>query len=306
MVIGNLQIEPANSSSPMRNIPTDLLRAFVAVIDLKGYTRAGERLGRAQPTISLQIKRLQELVGTPLFDKENGGARLTEAGEIAAGYARRILALNDELVMKLARKDARGKLRIGLPNDYADQFLPKVMSGFGSEPASMAFDVTCDLSVNLLQEYREGLLDIVVAMTTDGAAEGAILSWRERLSWVSGDAAGGALRDPVRVVCYQEGCVYRRTILAALQRDGRPFDIVFTSPSLAGIEAALAASFGVSVLAERTIPARLRRLGPEAGLPLLPDAIVGIYVKPGSRQSEAQKLAARFAEVLAVPIAKAG
>jgi len=289
----------------MRNIPTDLLRAFLAVIDLKGFTRAGERLGRAQPTISLQIKRLQELVGAPLFEKESGGARLTEAGEITAGYARRILGLNDELVTKLARKDARGKLCIGLPNDYADQFLPRVIASYSAETDAMTFDVACDLSVHLLQEFREGRFDIVVAMTTDGPAEGAMISWRERLAWVAGPEMNGRAGEPVRIVCYQEGCLYRRTILAALQRDGRPFEIVFTSPSLAGIEAALAANFGVSVLAERTVPARLCKLGPEAQLPLLPDAVFGIYVRPGSRHSEAQKLAARFAEVLTLPIAQA-
>ena len=90
----------------MRSIPTDLLRAFVTVIDLKGFTRAGERLGRTQPAISLQMKRLQEIVGQPLFDKE-GGLGLTEAGEIVAGTARQILALNDEMMLKLARRDAR-------------------------------------------------------------------------------------------------------------------------------------------------------------------------------------------------------
>lgn len=282
----------------MRNVPTDLLRAFIAVIDLKGFTRAGERIGRAQPTVSLQIKRLQDLLGVRLFEKDSAGSRLTEAGEITAGYARRILSLNDELVLRLTRRDARGKLRIGLPNDYADHFLPKVIASFSSEYETMTLDVSCALSVSLLQDFRDGLYDIAIAMTTDGPAEGATAIWRERLAWVSGKGAVVRPGEPVRVVCYQEGCIYRRSILSSLQREGRAFDIVYTSPSLSGIEAALTANFGVTVLAERTIPSGLAQVDARAGLPALPDVVVGIYVRSGPRQGEAQKLAARFADVL--------
>ena len=84
----------------MRNIPTDLLRAFVTIIDLQGYTRAGEQLGRTQPAISLQMKRLQELLNVQLFVKD-GGAKLTEAGEIVASYARQMLSLNDAMLLRL-------------------------------------------------------------------------------------------------------------------------------------------------------------------------------------------------------------
>jgi hypothetical protein len=94
----------------------------VTIADLRGFTRAGERLGRSQPAMRLQMKRLQDLIGLSLFDKESGDAKLTEAGDVVAGYARRILALNDEMLIKLTRRDLRGKLRIGLPNDYADHF----------------------------------------------------------------------------------------------------------------------------------------------------------------------------------------
>ena len=113
----------------MRSIPTDLLRAFVTVIDLKGFTRAGERLGRTQPAISLQMKKLQDLVGQPLFAKEGAAGALTEAGETVAGYARQILALNDDMMLRLARRDTRGKLRLGITNDYADHFMPRLLSG---------------------------------------------------------------------------------------------------------------------------------------------------------------------------------
>lgn len=282
----------------MRSIPTDLLRAFVTIIDLRGYTRAGERLGRTQPAISLQMKRLQELMGVQLFDKDSGGAQITEAGEIVAGYARQILALNDEMMLRLARRDHRGKLRLGIPNDYADHFLPKIMAGLTDDRAGVTFDVVCDVSHELLKGLRDGRFDIVVAMTSDGPAEGAFMTWRETLTWVGApdlvDAVGA---EPLRVVCYPEGCLYRRNLLAALQREGRLFEIVYTSPSLAGIEAAVTTGFGITVLADRIVPEKLRPLASHARLPRLADVVVGVYVAENTRSTVAHSFAARFADM---------
>lgn len=283
----------------MRSIPTDLLRAFVTIIDLKGFTRAGERLGRTQPAISLQMKKLQDLLGTPLFSKEGGGAGLTEAGETVAGYARQILALNDDMMLRLARRDTRGKLRLGITNDYADHFLPRLLAGLTADGLGVTFDVTCDLSLELLKGLRDGRYDMVVAMTPDGPAEGAFMTWRESIVW-----AGGAMPppfgggEPVRLVCYPEGCLYRRAMLSALQREGRAFEVVYATPSQSGIEAAVTSGFGVTAIAGRVLPGSLRALGIEAGLPRLADVVVGIYLAEGRNRSVvAQSLAARFADM---------
>lgn len=280
----------------MRDIPTDLLRAFIAIIDLKGFARAGDQLGRTQSAISLRMKRLQEIIETPLFTKE-GGTQLTEEGEIVAGYARQILALNDGMLVKLARRDSGGRLRLGMPNDYADHFLPRLMSGLGAEDSGLAFDVVCGLSYELLQGLRDDLYDIVIAMTPDGPAQGAFMTWRERLVWVGRSADRPNAREPVRIVCYPEGCLYRRAMLTAMQREGRPFSVVYVSPSLNGIEAAVSTGFGVSVLAERILPGNVQRIGPQAHLPVLSDVVVGIYLNPSAQTGVAKSFAARFADM---------
>lgn len=283
----------------MRSIPTDLLRAFVAVIDLRGFTRAGERLGRTQPAISLQMKRLRDLLEVQLFAEDGGGPRLTEEGEIVAAYARQILTLNDEMMLRLHGRDLRGKLRLGIPNDYADHFLPRLMAGLPHDLSGISFDVVCDVSHELLKGLREGRFDIVVAMTPDGPAEGAFMTWRERLAWVGSTTVTPppGESEPLRIVCYPEGCLYRRNMLTALQRDGRRFDIVYASPSLAGIEAAVATGFGLTVLAERIVPDRLRDLAPPQGLPRLADVVVGIYIGGKARSTVAQSFAARLADM---------
>jgi DNA-binding transcriptional LysR family regulator len=283
----------------MRNIPTDLLRAFIAIIDLRGFTRAGEQLGRTQPAISLQMKRLQETLGVSLFAKDSGGTKLTEEGEIVAGYARQILNLNDGLMLKLARRDGVGTIRIGIPNDYADYFLPRLMRELDLAASGIYFNVECGLSHELLRGLREDRFDVVVAMTPDGPAEGAFMTWREKLSWVGGRDNAPNLEEPLRIVCYQEGCNYRRSMLSALQRDGRNFSIVYVSPSLAGIEAAVAGGFGITVLSERIIPEKLTSFAPQDSLPRLSDVVVGIYLNDRRKSAPALSFAARFADMFA-------
>ena len=286
----------------MRSIPTDLLRAFGTIIDLRGYTRAGGQLGRTQPAISLQMKKLQDLLGVSLFAKE-GGTQLTEQGELVAGYARQILALNDEMMLKLSSRESTGKLRLGIPNDYADHFLPRLMASLARDGADLTFDVVCDISHNLLEGMRKGQYDIVVAMTPDGPSEGAFMTWKEQLTWVDATGRGDGLagsqeKGPLRIVCYPEGCLYRRNMLTALERDGRSFEIVYTSPSLSGLEAAVGAGFGMTVLARRIVPSALRVVEPAAHLPRLADVIVGIYVSADRKRSAvARSFAARFADM---------
>ena len=280
----------------MRNIPTDLLRAFVTIIDLQGYTRAGEQLGRTQPAISLQMKRLQELLNVQLFVKD-GGSKLTEAGEIVASYARQMLALNDAMLLRLQSRDGGGKLRLGIPNDYADHFLPRLMTGLSPDDNNISFDVVCGISHELLKGLRDDLFDIVIAMTPDGPAQGAFMTWREKLTWVGNGADAAKVVDPLRIVCYQEGCLYRRSMLTALQRDGRNFSIVYVSPSLHGIEAAVSTGFGITALSERIVPTKLTRLGPEAHLPPLADVVVGIYLNEKTKSAAAKSFAARFADM---------
>lgn len=283
----------------MRSIPTDLLRAFVTIIDLRGYTRAGEQLGRTQPAISLQMRRLQDLLGVQLFTKDGNGTSVTEAGELVAGYARQILALNDEMQLRLSDKRTHGKLRLGIPNDYADHFLPRLMQGFAADYRGIAFDVVCDVSHALLKGLRESMFDVVVAMTPDGPAEGAFMTWREPLAWV-GNSVVANDDEALRVVCYPEGCLYRRNMLSALQRDGRSFEIVYTSPSLAGLEAAISTGFGVSVLARRILSERLVEIN-DRNLPRIADVVVGIYVGEKARTPAVQSFAARFADMF-VPV----
>lgn len=257
-------------------IPTELLRTLVAVADAGGITRAADRLGRTQPAISLQIKRLEETVGRPLFDRATRGFALTPDGELLLGYARRILLLHDEAVARVARTEPAGAVRVGLPNDFAVTLLPRILGDFAAEFPEVSLEVGCALSHSLLGELDTGRWDIVVAMTGGEPHPAAAHMWEERLAWCG---AGGDGTGPVPLIVYPQGCTYRKRMIDALERAGREWRIAYTSASLAGLVAAVRAGLGVTALSERTVPADLVR--PGARLPRLGDVGVGLYVGEG-------------------------
>ena len=147
----------------LTNLPTDLLRTFIAVVELGGHSKAGAVLGRSQPAISLQIRRLEELVRTPLLMQEGRAIHTTPAGEALLSYAREMVRINDEAVRYFHRSDMQGVLRIGLPTDYAVAFLQNTLTTFLRQNADVELEIHCDLSRELHQHLRSDDLDIIVA-----------------------------------------------------------------------------------------------------------------------------------------------
>jgi len=263
----------------MITIPTELLRALVAVADAGGVTRAAEALGRTQPAVSLQIKRLEEAVGQKLFDRSNRAFGLTPAGGTMTGYARRILLLHDEAVARVMRPEPAGAVRVGLPNDFAVTFLPGILGKFSVEFPEVSLEVGCALSHSLLDALDAGDHEMVVAMTGAGGHPAAARIWRERLVWCGAKGVGADDGGPVPLIAYPEGCTYRKRMTDALERSGRAWRVVYVSPSLAGLTAAVQAGLGVTALSKHTAPAAL--ISASAGLPRLADVSVGLYVGEG-------------------------
>ena len=146
------------------NLPTDVLRTFLAVIDLGSFTKAGQLLGRTQPAISLQIRKLEELVGKTLMDTSGRNITLTREGESLARYSRQLLAMNDEIVARLHHKESIGNLRVGLPNDYAVAFFQTALANYSKLHPETEMSIQCDTSEQLLPMFERDELDIVVAM----------------------------------------------------------------------------------------------------------------------------------------------
>lgn len=284
----------------MQNIPTELLRAFIAVIDLKGFTRAGVHLGRSQPAISLQIKRLQDLVGAPLFGRENGGQTVTDTGRVVEAYARRILSLNDELVTKLTSREFTSTIRIGMAHEFAEYLLAKLLNRIGPRRRRLNLEVTRNSSSRLLASLREGSLDLVCAVAEAADSDDLSVHWSEPLAWIGLPELFTEASRPLPLVVYPEGCYFRSEMMRALARIKRTYEIVYTGESLSSLTAAWRSGFGVTALPVRSLEDddRRRFAGDSHGLPKLTDLASGIYVARSPLNPDAKMLASTFADLL--------
>ena len=174
------------------NFQTDLLRTFVSVIDLGAYTKAGDALGRTQPAISLQIRRLEELVGAPVIKQAGRTLLLTSEGEMLLSYAREILRLNDQAASYFNRAKMAGVVRVGLPNDYAVAFLQGVITEYTREHPEISLEIHCGWSADILDQLHGEELDLAVAMVNNERAQYLSRSWIERPIWAAAEI--GAVR----------------------------------------------------------------------------------------------------------------
>lgn len=263
--------------TPVTNLQTDLLRSFVTVVDLGGFTRAGETLGRTQPAISLQMRRLEELVGTPLFVPKSRSVELTEDGQVLLRYARDILRLNDEVASMLRGSAISGALRVGLPSDYAVMFLQGAITQYMRRHRGVTVEIHCELSPEILRKLDEDQLDIAVAMTTAGRTRLLSRAWVERPIWAVAPTLPVAKLSPVPLVVHPEGCAYRERMIEALKSAGRPWRIAYSGPGIAGLQNAVQSGVGVSALTGPTMTEGMRALGEDEGFPSLKEIRVGLF-----------------------------
>jgi DNA-binding transcriptional LysR family regulator len=239
------------------NLDIDLVRTFETVARLQSFTQAAERIGRQQSTISLQIARLEAALDTRLLERSPRSVRLTPGGVLLLEYARKLLDLNDEMVARFGEPPMTGLVRLGTPEDFATRHLPEVLARFAQAYPSVALEVTCDLTLNLLDRFREGAFDLVLAKQEPSAKAKGIRVWREPLVWVAGNRDLPHLGAPVPLVVSPQPCVYRKRATTALDKAGLPWRISYTCGALSGTIAAVKAGLGLAVLPKDMVPAGL-------------------------------------------------
>jgi DNA-binding transcriptional LysR family regulator len=267
----------------------DLLRAFVAVADSGGFTRAAERVGRTQSTISLQIKKLEDNLGHQLLQRDGRQLMLTPVGEILIVYAKRILQLAEEAAARVSEPEISGTVRLGTPEDFASFYLPQVLATFANAHPGVTLDVTCNFSFHLLDGFARGEFDLVLVKREPQGPQGGIAVWRDVLVWVGSPKYVIDPEQPVSLVLAPAPDVYRKRALAGLESVRRPWRVVFTSPSSEGLQAAVRAGLGITVLSKDMVPEGFVILDARHGLPILPDTEIALYRAPG-RLSQAAEL----------------
>ncbi len=245
----------------LTNLDLDLVRTFATIAGTGNFTRAAEALRRQQSTISLQVQRLESAVGQKLIERNPRSVKLTSEGETFLSYARRLLDLNDEVVSRVNEPHMHGTVRLGTPEDFATQHLPDVLARFTQAYPAVALEVTCDLTLNLLERFRRGAFDLtLIKRERAGAGPGGIRVWREPLVWVTSDREFWSAEGPLPLVVSPAPCVYRKRATEALDRADRAWRIAYTCGSLAGSIAAVKAGLGVTVLPKDMVPSGLHIL----------------------------------------------
>ena len=269
----------------------DLLRSFVAVSENGGFTRAAERVGRTQSTISLQIKKLEDNLGKRVFERDGRTLQLTPDGEVLLTYARRLLQIADEARARLTEPEIQGSVRLGTPEDFATVYLPDVLARFARNHPLVNLEVNCNFSFNLLEGFGRGEYDLVLVKREPQGPAGGTSVWRDTLVWVASPSVSLDSDGSIPLILAPAPDVYRKRALAALEAMGRQWRIVFTSPSSEGLLAAVRAGLGVTVLSKSMVPDGLKLLESAQGLPTLPDTEIALYLAPGALSLASQLLA---------------
>ena len=282
----------------------ELLRSFVSVVDARGFTRAGERVHRTQSTVSQQIRRLEVDLGHPLLIRSGKDVTLTEAGERLLSYARRLLALAEEARDVVSQPDNEGAIRLGVPEDFAAFRLAKLLAAFSRSHPNVRLDVRTDQSTQLRRDLERGELDLALFKRAAGES-GGIAVWPERVHWVtSKNHPRDTISGSVPLIGFPPGCLYRAGAIHALESAGRSWHMAYTSSNLSGIQAAIAAGMGLSILAEIAIQADHRVLTAKDGFAPIDKTEVALVAAPHASPATL-RLAERLAEFCEAVQAKA-
>jgi DNA-binding transcriptional LysR family regulator len=273
----------------------DLLRSFVSVVEAGGFTRAGARVHRTQSTVSQQIKRLEDDLGQVLLNRNGKDVTPTEAGERLLSYARRLLALAEEARDVVARKSPEGAVKLGIPEDFAAYRLAKLLASFSRAHPTLRLDVRAYQSLDLKRDLDRGEIDLALLKRSAGDG-GAIAAWPEQVYWVTSRNHPVDIKSPsLPLIGFPPGCLYRARAIHALESTGRAWHMSYTSSSLAGIQAAIAAGMGLGILSEMAIQADHRVLTASEGFARIERTELALVASPDASPATL-RLADRLAE----------
>lgn len=288
----------------------DLLRAFAYIAEEGSFTRAARRVGRTQSAVSMQVQRLEGLLGERLLCRGKGGTvQLTQHGQFLLARARELLALNDEIWTSFRTPAVQGTVRLGTPDDYALRYLPQILARFAERHPAVEVDVLCLPSSDLVERLRVGELDL--SLCSEGHEPPgwpAVPLSRGKLTWITSGAASDRAaphrRDPLPLALGEQ-CAWCLAAVRALEREGRRYRLAYRSSTQVGTHAPVLAGLAVTVSSTAWLPEGLRPVRPEEGLPELPEFGILMLKGPEARQPVTDALAAYIEETFRLEAARA-
>lgn len=253
----------------MNSLDSDLLRTFIAVADTGSVTLGAARILRTQSAASLQIKRLEETLGQPLFRRHGRGVSLTPLGEQLLPTARQVTTTLDATLRALTADAMTGRLGIGFPDDHSHGLLAQIIAAFSQSHPSVELEVICDISAQFPKLLANGTLDLAVyeVATADTPED---VMWQDQTHWVTSRHHDLLSRDELPVALFDRDCWWRDAALDALEAMQRPYRILYSSQSVQGIAAAVEAGIAIALMGSNALGDRITALGPQDGFPVMP------------------------------------
>lgn len=285
-----VRYEMPRMAAPSRNIDVALLRAFVAVVEAGSVTRAAHLLNLTQAAVSQQLKRLEELFGTQLFDRTNRALRTSADGERLLPYAQSMLTMNDALWGLMSKPHYEGALRVGIPHDVVEPNIPPVLKRFDRAWPRVHVTLISGITVDLIAALEAGDLDVALSTQPTTPKEAELLL-RDPLVWAGVPGGQAHLRRPLPVSFGSPSCAFRASAIAALanvKRDWRP---VCEATALDAVKATIYADTAVSPMLLSAVPSDLMVLEAEDGLPALPPFCINMHLRRSGRTAIAEEFA---------------
>jgi DNA-binding transcriptional LysR family regulator len=253
----------------------DQLRSFIAIAETGSFTKAAEVVNKTQSAVSMQMKRLEERLDRPVFVRDGRASKLTEDGQRLLDYARRIVKLNVETIAAFSDAELSGRVRLGVPDDYADRYLPEIMARFSRAYPSVELSVICEPSVDLLERIDANEIDLAIVTNCESKRASETFR-RERLLWVTSARHSTHLEERMPLALGRPTCSWRRIAIERLETVARSYRVIYSSSSAGAVAAAVLAGLSVSVLPESGLRPGMRVLTAAEGFPELPTCRIGL------------------------------
>jgi DNA-binding transcriptional LysR family regulator len=284
---------------PYTALDPDLLRSFVLIAEGRSFTDAAALVGRTQSAVSMQVKRLEEVLGQPLLYRGKGGTpELTPHGRYLLEQARQILAMQDAVMATFRAPPLSGTVRLGSPDDYALAYLPAILKRFAETHPAVQVDVRCSPSGELQRSLKAGELDLTLLSDGHQPPDWPVTElWRGPLVWVTSTRFAPHRQDPLPLaLAAGHGCDWADAAIHALEAAGRRYRIAYTSASQIGTHAPVLAGLAVTVSTLSWVPDGLRPVRAEEGLPKLPDYGILLLRTKQPREKLTDALAAHIVQ----------
>ena len=277
------------------NLESELLRTFVAIAETGSFTGAAGAVHRTQSAVSMQMKRLEDVVGEALFVRQARGVSLTPPGEKLLTDSRRIIALLDQTQAALRGEQLSGHVRVGIPDQYGVSVLPSVLGKFATSNPDVDVTVRCSNSDDINAALHAGELDVAVVFEEFIRPDSEVLT-SDPTVWVTSSVYCTHELDPVPVAIYETGGWCRDWALRALEQQGQNYRVAFTSDSLDALQAAVTAGLAIAPLSRSNIPEGCRELTKDDGFWNFLSSNVVLRYRAGLVSDVADSMAAAIRE----------